>query len=235
MGLHTYYLFLNMQREKRMTEDGSYTLFEPQLKVTYHSIHGAIRESRHVFLGSGLDYWIEKNGATRTLNVLEMGFGTGLNALLTLIAATEKKLPVHYHALEPFPLDEEEWSALNYIDLLHRPECQTAFLKMHREESESGIALNPDFMLYRYKIPVQEFQSPEAFDLVYYDAFAPDVQPELWTTELFQKIYAMMADGGVLVTYCAKGAVRRSLSSIGFKVERIPGPPGKREMLRAVK
>lgn len=218
-----------------MTEDGSYTLYEPKLKATYHSIYGAIQESRHVFLGAGLDYWMEKNSATVSLRILEMGFGTGLNALLTLIAATEKGLSVYYHAVEPFPLNEEEWSVLNYIHLLHRAEFQTVFLKMHREGDDSRIVLNPDFILYRYQLPVQEFQSGETFDLVYYDAFAPDVQPELWNAELFHKIYAMMSDGGVLVTYCAKGAVRRTLSSIGFNVERIPGPPGKREMIRAVK
>lgn len=210
-----------------ISKDGSSTLFSPHFDEHYHSIHGAIQESMHVFIGAGLKQF-EQN----EVRILEMGFGTGLNALLTLIHGSEKK--VEYTGLEAYPVPQELLDKLNYPHELGA-EAVEKFQKIHDAEWEKAESISPNFLLSKHKIQLEEFANETHYDLVYFDAFAPSAQAELWTLDIFQKMYALMANGGILVTYCAKGDVRRAMIAAGFQVEKIPGPPGKREMLRAKK
>lgn len=223
-----------MQRIPVITKDGSHTISVPEMNVTYHSVHGAIQESEHVFIKAGLldsgifDY-------IGVHQVLEIGFGTGLNALLTLIEADKHKNRIYYTAIEPFPLDEPLIAQLNYCEQLNLPHYQRLFEKVHQCGREEMYEITQHFRLTKHNTTLQEFSTDEAYSIVYYDAFAPAAQPELWTKEIFEKLYSMMAEGGLLVTYCSKGDVQRSMKAAGFTIEKIPGPPGKREMIRAVK
>ncbi|MCO5241388.1 MAG: tRNA (5-methylaminomethyl-2-thiouridine)(34)-methyltransferase MnmD [Chitinophagaceae bacterium] len=236
-NLHDSTIFnrIKMERLKKITADGSHTLYEPTWGVTYHSVYGAIQESLHVFINAGLHYRINHQKDATALHILEVGFGTGLNALLSLQAIENKQLTIHYHATEPFPLKEQEFSGLNYHTVLLCPDLALPFAGMHAHNSREPVPISPRFILYRYRETIQEFRSQSLFDLVYFDAFAPDIQPELWTSALFKHIYGMMAVNGVLVTYCSKGTVRRAMTEAGFQVEKIPGPAHKREIIRAVK
>lgn len=222
---------LSMKILLQLTDDGSHTLFVPELGEHYHSTFGAIQESRHVFLSAGFEYICSKKQA---INLLEVGFGTGLNALLTLLQKGDT--PVNYTAIEAFPLDNRINTELNYPEKLNIPESGVIFRSLHDAAWEKSVKIVPGFMLTKIHIKLQDFiPNPEEFDLVYFDAFAPDVQPELWTTEVFRKLILAMAAGGVLVTYSAKGLVKQNLKAAGFNIERLPGPPGKRHMLRAEK
>ncbi len=223
-----------MERQKKITADGSHTLVVPGLDVTYHSVYGALQESRHVYIQSGLHYLLSQSNPA-SVNILEVGFGTGLNALLSFLDAEQKSLNVYYQALEPFPLTAAEWMGLNYCALLNCPGSEAVFNEMHRSSCDTALTLSPSFSLYRDLSKVQEFRSPRSFNLLYYDAFAPAVQPELWTREVFKKLFDCMEPGGVLVTYCSKGAVRRAMNEAGFIVGKISGAAGKREIIRAVK
>jgi tRNA U34 5-methylaminomethyl-2-thiouridine-forming methyltransferase MnmC len=206
-------------RELVQTADGSFTLFIPEVEETYHSKHGAVQESMHVFIENGLKACNKE--ATR---ILEVGLGTGLNASLTLQHA---KGMVSYCALEPYPLSKEilEELSANKSDQLE--------MKFHLSAPNEWISIHEQFSFARMEMGLEEFQSEDKFDLIYYDAFGPRVEPGLWTLERMQQCYNLLNEGGVFVTYCAKGEVRRNLQSAGFMVERLPGPPGKREMLRA--
>lgn len=223
-----------MQRIPVVTKDGSHTISIPERNVTYHSLHGAIQESRHVFIEAGLlhsglfDY-------AGVHEVLEMGFGTGLNALLTLAEADQHRNRLYYTAIELYPLSEAETSGLNYCEQLGLPPYQPLFTRMHACAWEEMTEITEYFRLTKTKRDLTEFTSDRLFSVVYFDAFAPNAQPELWTPEVFRKLYDMMRADGVLVTYCSKGSVRRALQAAGFTVEKIPGPPGKREMVRAKK
>ena len=211
------------------THDNSHTLFHHQFKERYHSIHGAINESKHVFINKGLKI-IDKE----PIKVFEFGFGTGLNALLTLIYSNQHQLKIDYNTIEAYPLETEKIKKLNYLELLKVNELEEDFLNMHYAKDDETLDFgNMNFLKSTKKW--EDFHSEKKFDLVYYDAFAPNVQPELWTVELFQKMYEMMEQEGILVTYCAKGYVKRNLKAAGFIIESIEGPPGKREMTRAVK
>lgn len=232
------------------TGDGSHSLYHSGLDETYHSRHGAIAESRHVFIDHGLSHrlaYAHQTGGQDLpdrLSILEMGFGTGLNALLTLLYQQElsqshqnnpdkRELLIDYQSLEAFPLAPEIYESLTYPDQLHcAPEI---FWSMHRAPWEQQIDIAPGFKLLKKKMHFEDFTALSAFDLVYYDAFGARVQPELWVTERFFVLYQALRQGGVLVTYAAKGSVRRALQEVGFAVERLPGPPGKREMLRGTK
>ncbi|MGB0886594.1 MAG: tRNA (5-methylaminomethyl-2-thiouridine)(34)-methyltransferase MnmD [Vicingaceae bacterium] len=219
------------KRELKITADGSHTLFIPELDETYHSTHGAIQEAKHVFIEAGLNYIDEKK-----LNILEIGFGTGLNAFLTMLEANRMKLKVNYFSLEAFPLDIEIINQLNYNkELSSKAKEIQLFNKLHFVAWERLEEITTNFSLKKQKIALAEFIPNEKFDLIFFDAFGPRVQPEMWTKEIFENMYNSLNENGVLVTYCAKGSVKRTIKEVGFKLESIPGPPGKREMSRAIK
>lgn len=214
------------------TSDGSHSLFNEELNETYHSIHGAIQESVHVFIQSGLTYFIEKFNP-KNVSILEIGFGTGLNALLTIQAAQQSSSSFQYKTLEAFPLEEEVWSQLNYGDTLNSKEN---FDSLHRVSWEEQHDITPNFLFQKHHIKLQDVVlKPSSFDIIFFDAFAPNKQPELWEIVTLKKVTDTLRTNGVFVTYCAKGQLKRDLKSAGLTVETIPGPPGKKEMVRAVK
>ena len=207
------------------TSDGSHTLFLPELGEHYHSVNGAIQEAKHVYIESAF------NQCKKTeIHVLEIGFGTGLNALLTFFEARKRNIKVVYIGLEKYPLPEEIIFQLNYS-----VENNEVFRQIHSVKWGELIALTPFFSLQKVQVDFNEYDFPGKYDVIYYDAFAPDKQNEVWTQNLFNQIYATTDSGGILSTYCAKGEIRRRMQTAGFKVNRLPGPPGKREMLQAVK
>lgn len=207
--------------------DGSSTLYIPALNEHYHSVHGARNESMHVFINAGLKHLSE---GLDKIRIFEMGFGTGLNALLTIICAGST--PIEYFSVEKYPLDEKEWTLLDF----GANETNAQYLNtLHRAPWDETTVINPNFTLTKFHASLHTLSELSNINLVYFDAFSPDIQPDLWTLEVFEKIYGMMANGGILVTYSAKGQVRRNMQGAGFVTERIPGPAGKREMLRAVK
>ena len=221
-----------MQPEIFLTADGSASIHIPSMEVTYHSRHGAITESMHVFVSTGFLYWHEHASPSLPCYIFEMGFGTGLNALLTLMEAERLQRKVFYTAIESNPLDADMTSQLNYCDQLNRPDLKNAFTILHTCNWDKDISISAFFTIKKLKTSLQEFSTNQIFDIIYYDAFAPNAQPELWTKEIFEKLYHM---GGLLVTYCSKGEVQRAMKAAGFTVEKLPGAPGKREMVRAVK
>lgn len=220
-----------MQKVFMITEDGSHTIYLPEMDEHYHSVHGAIQESLHIYIEQGLLQTTKKE-----LSVLEIGFGTGLNAYLTYCFAQEKGLSLHYCSLEKYPLNESEFSKLNYPNNIFH-EYSFIFNQMHQTEWNKIIEIPKNFKLEKINADLLTFQFNEVpqFDLVYYDAFAPGKQPEMWTDEVLHKVAATVKPEGILVTYCAKGTVRRALSDAGFTMERIPGPSGKKEILRGKK
>lgn len=219
----------NMKRELQMTADGSHTLFIPEMDEHYHSVNGAVQESRHVFLEAGLHHQRKQH-----ISVLEIGFGTGLNAFLTLLDAEATRRFVHYYSFELYPLDASFVEHLNYGKLIS-PEHAGYFPALHAAAWNEPVNITDHFILHKIQGDSNRSELPKEIDLVYFDAFAPDKQPEMWNQDIFNKLFASMNEGGILTTYCAKGVVRRILKEAGYTVERIPGPPGKREMLRAVK
>jgi tRNA U34 5-methylaminomethyl-2-thiouridine-forming methyltransferase MnmC len=218
-----------MERSLRLTEDGSHTLYADKLDEPYHSTNGALQESMHVFIEQGL-YAKAKPG----LRILELGFGTGLNAILTMRYANQANLEIHYHAVEKYPLEKAEYSQLNFEQVIEGvPEgCLNL---MHDAEWETTVRLSDRFTLYKEEADFRSMNPPGHYDLVYFDAFSPDKQPELWSADVFSTIQKSTRRGAVLVTYSSKGLVRRTLISCGFTVEKIPGPPGKIEMIRATR
>lgn len=213
-----------------LTGDGSETLYSEKMQESYHSINGAAQESRHVFLEAGL-----RHCTSKTLQLLEIGFGTGLNALLTWGEANRSRLDVQYTTLEAYPLPIETIAKLGY-ERLETNLSYDAFSQLHASAWGQSIELEKGcFTLCKLAVDFTSYLLPGNYDLVYFDAFAPDKQPEMWEERLFSNLYDAMNEGGILVTYCAKGEVRRRLQRSGFTVERIPGPPGKREMIRAKK
>jgi len=220
-----------VERKIISTEDGSHTIAVPQLRAMYHSVHGAIQESKHVFIDAGLNF-IRNNSCPQGLKIFEMGLGTGLNAFLTAIEAAKHKTTIQYTSIEPFPLSVEEVSLLNYPQYLQNQEL---FLKIHEVDSSEEIMISQFFSLRKENEDFVNYEPLEKVHLIYYDAFAPNSQPELWTNEIFEKLFNMLHPNGTLVTYCSKGAVRRAMAAAGFSVQKLQGPPGKREILRAIK
>lgn len=214
------------------TNDGSHTLFSAQYGVTYHSHFGAITESAHVFIAAGLRF---KAVVQRDIRILEAGFGTGLNAFMTWLEAERRNLQVSYTGLEINPLSAEDAADLNYPLLLNAPDRATDFHLLHRCEWEKAHPLSEHFVFEKRRTPIEQFEQKDAFNLIYFDAFAPQAQPELWTDEVFARLFNSLRPEGALVTYCAQGEFKRSLKRAGFVVERLQGPPGKREMTRALK
>lgn len=222
-----------MERKIIITEDGSHTVSIPEMRVTYHSVHGAIQESQHVYLKAGLKYLLNEQNKPGNLRVFEVGFGAGLNTLLTYIEAEKKQQKIYYETIEPFPLSKEEIRSLNYCQLLNLPDLQFIFELFHSCEYEKENRFPPFFILKKNKTDLSTFKISDLFDLIYFDAFDPSVQPELWTKEVFEKLFSILEPNGILVTYSSKGDVRRSMQAAGFSVEKIPGAKGKREMIRA--
>ncbi len=211
-----------------ITNDGSPTLYVERFDEHYHSIHGSLQESLHVFIQAGLEY---KAKQQQSISIFEMGFGTGLNALLTLNYAQQHSLFVDYHSIELYPLALEEVKKLaEFPDFNH-----SNFLELHQINSNEKLSIGEYFKFTKYLQDIKDFQPSQLFNVIYYDAFAPSAQDELWTVEIFQKMYNMLDIDGCLVTYCAKGIVKRTLKSVGFKIESLSGPIGKREMTRAIK
>lgn len=217
-----------MSIEIRATEDGSATLFSEKFGETYHSVHGAITESVHVFIDAAFNFI-----KSESVNVLEFGFGTGLNAYLTFLESSKCNRTVKYTSLELYPVSEEIFLGLAQSERILQQGC---FLKMHECPWGEENVISSHYSLSKEKTNFASFEyKPDLYDIVYFDAFSPVTQPELWTKEIFDKVWYSMKRGGVLTTYCAKGEVRRNMKAAGFMVERLPGPPGKREMLRAIK
>jgi tRNA U34 5-methylaminomethyl-2-thiouridine-forming methyltransferase MnmC len=223
-----------MQRIPVITKDGSHTISIPEMGVTYHSTHGAIQESLHVFIEAGLNYFIEVQKPDK-ISIMEMGFGTGLNALLSLIETEKLNCKINYHSLELYPLREEEFVQLNYCDQLGRSDLGETFQRIHQCNWNEAADVTDKFSLIKIDSSLQAYSKNILFNIIYFDAFDPAAQPELWTKEIFDKLYSLLIPGGVIVTYCCKGDVRRALMASGFTVNRIPGPPGKRQMLRGIK
>ncbi|NDV56190.1 SAM-dependent methyltransferase [Parabacteroides sp. 52] len=213
------------ERKIELTADGSHTLFIPSMDEHYHSVNGAIQEARHVFLQAGLH-----EVQTDKIRILEIGFGTGLNAFLTLQEAARTKKQITYYTIERFPLPKEITDVLNYGELIW-PEYKNLFHLLHAAAWDEDVAVTDFFTLHKIQADSNHCDLPPHLDLIYFDAFAPDKQPEMWSPEIFQKIYANTSPEGVIVTYCAKGEVRRNMQHAGFAMQRLPGPPGKRHML----
>ncbi|MEG1749649.1 MAG: tRNA (5-methylaminomethyl-2-thiouridine)(34)-methyltransferase MnmD [Tannerellaceae bacterium] len=219
-----------MERELQFTADGSHTLFIPEMDEHYHSVNGAVQESRHIFIGAGL-----REHPASSLRVLEVGFGTGLNAFLTLleVEANGQRL-VDYHTVELYPLGLDLIDKLNYGALIC-PEKQELFRSLHTAAWDCSVPITPRFTLHKIEGDSNRVPLPEQVDLIYFDAFAPEKQPDMWTEVLFNRLFALASPGCIIVTYCAKGVVRRMMQSAGFLMERLPGPPGKRHILRGRK
>ncbi len=217
------------------TDDGSSSLFLPELNETYHSFHGALGESQHVFIRMGLDYWLAQNKGAAKLSVLEVGFGAGLNALLALEAAEKGGVHISFTTLEPFPLDKSVTAQLNYGQLVANGNREEEFHALHAAPWEEKQLISPHFSLQKHQSKLEDFETREQFDLIFFDAFAPSKQAELWEKDMLEKVAAHMAPGAVFTTYCAKGQLKRDLKALGLHTETLPGAPGKKEMVRAVK
>jgi len=226
-----YCNFENMKIELKITNDGSSTLYVPQLNEHYHSIHGAITESLHVFIKNGF-YKIYKP----KIDIIEMGFGTGLNAFLTFLETLKQKIFVYYYSIDLFPLNEYLFKKLNYIEVMNIDKnIKKYFYKFHECEWNKDYVVNDYFVLHKRLIDITAKNPEGKFDIVYYDAFAPSKQPEVWSEEVLKKFYNVMRCKGIFTTYCASGKVKRALHNIGFEVNVLPGPPNKREMINAIK
>lgn len=221
-----------MKREFLTTGDGSITIHLPEWNEPYHSKHGAINEAKHVFIETGLEY-IAGRLPSKNISILEIGFGTGLNALLTKKTATINSWSIKYTGIEANPVTIEEASKLNYPSLIGV--STEEFIEMHQSLWEETSQLSSSFQLTKRKQFFEQIEDKDQYDLIYFDAFGARVQPELWTESIFQLMFDALRQEGTLVTYSAKGSVRRAMLAVGFQVERLPGPPGKREMLRALK
>ncbi|MCO5230409.1 MAG: tRNA (5-methylaminomethyl-2-thiouridine)(34)-methyltransferase MnmD [Chitinophagales bacterium] len=218
-------------RELKYTADGSATLYVPHWDEHYHSVHGAIQESNHVFINAGLKYFIEEYSPD-VVRIYEVGFGTGLNAFLTAKWALENQIRIEYYSIEAYPLSIEEALSLNYTEGF---ESQWLILyeELHRVSWNEKNRISDYFSIHKINGKIEDKMNVKDIDIVYFDAFAPSAQPELWTEDVFQSFYNIMSKNGILVTYCAKGAVRRAMKAADWKIEKLQGPPGKREMTRA--
>jgi len=232
-----------MKRKIITTSDGSKTIQIEEWNEQYHSIHGAIQEANHVFLKHGLLFYSEticraehsrSSKPFNNVNILEIGFGTGLNAFLTLIEAEKLNLNINYVGIEAYPVQLDEIKQLNYVELISEKRADI-FENMHAISWGKQYEITSNFQLEKQEIFFKDINATDTFDIIYFDAFGARVQPDLWTEDIFKIMFNALKENGVLVTYSAKGSVRRAMQSVGFTVERLPGPPGKREMLRAQK
>lgn len=220
-----------MKREIIVTKDGSTTIYFPDLNETYHSKFGAILESNHVFIDMGFKLFINKP----EVSILELGFGTGLNALLTIIASANSQQTILYTGVDAYPVATDEINQMNFVSELQEQIDEEIFTKMHACSWGQKISLTNNFCLTKREQFFQQIDDQSTFDLIYFDAFGYRIEPELWSKDIFEKMYQALKPGGVLVTYACRSAVKNDMLSIGFTVEKLPGAPGKREMLRATK
>jgi tRNA U34 5-methylaminomethyl-2-thiouridine-forming methyltransferase MnmC len=219
-----------MKRKLIITNDGSSSIFIPEMDETYHSFHGALQEAVHVFIKNGLNA-IDK----KEIAIFELGFGTGLNALLTLEASRNKEIQIDYTGIEAFPVEHELINSLNYTSII-AGDFENDFLKMHDISWDESHAIAKQFSLKKIHAKIQEVNiGVSQFDLIYFDAFGYRAQAEMWDVGIIQQMYDALKEGGVLVSYAARGQFKRDLKAVGFKIEALPGPPGKREMTRATK
>ncbi len=219
-----------MKREIITTADGSKTIQITDWEEQYHSKHGAIQEAYHVFIKNGLSLF-----QNNQIKILEIGFGTGLNALITLKESSSLNLHIDYTGVEAYPISKEEHQLLDYCASLDVSSLKNQFNLMHSSPWEENIKIADNFKLFKLKEDFKNIDFENTFHLIYFDAFGARVQPELWTVPIFEKMFRALRPESYLVTYAAKGSVRRAMQEVGFKVERLPGPPGKREMLRGQK
>lgn len=219
-----------MKREILHTLDGSTTIHLPDWNESYHSKHGAIQEAYHVFIKNGLSLFQDK-----PISILEIGFGTALNAFITFLESQKSFQNIHYVGVEAYPISAQEVLQMNYVSELDAEKKRSIFELIHESDWEEKIAITPNFNLTKRKQFFDEISDENQYDLIYFDAFGYRVQPELWSTEIFEKMYKALKENGVLVTYAARGVVKRSMIEVGFSVEKLAGPPGKREMFRATK
>ena len=225
---------MNYIKRQIITEDGSITYRIDDLKENYHSLYGAVSESYFVYLNEGLNYWFQKRNQYEC-NILELGYGTGLMAYMSFIESNKMSKSIDFTSIEPFPMTTEETKILKYDKFFDSTCISMNFKKFSSINWEQAQELSPYFRITKKQICFENFKSQNYFDLIFYDAFGAHAQPELWEPHLMKKCFELLNPGGVWVSYCAKGSVRRGLKKAGFKVFRLPGPPGKREMLRAVK
>lgn len=219
--------------EIRQTDDGSQSLYARNFDALYHSKFGALEESIHVYISGGLEHVLTRS--EKEVHIFEMGFGTGLNALLSLIIAEERKVKVSYTGIECFPVEADIVHKLDYCSLLQREKLNPSFVKLHEVIWDHTYHISPNFTFKKIKGDFSTYVPNSLYDVVYYDAFSPGIQDHLWDKDHMSKCFNMIKPGGVLVTYCAKGIFKRTLRSAGFEVEALPGPSGKREMTRAYK
>lgn len=220
-----------MKREIITTSDGSKTIFIPEMEENYHSGHGALQEARHVFIKNGL----QNLNIAGEINIFEMGFGTGLNALLTMIEAEQNQQEIYYCGIEAYPVEKDLIKQIGYETLFEK-QFESPFLELHSSEWNKLKSISDFFKFEKILQKIEDYEAEsEKFDLIYFDAFGPRAQKEMWSPEILSKMFKMLKNGGILVTYCANGQFKRDLKSIGFSVEALPGPPGKREMTRALK
>lgn len=223
--------FKYMKREIIVTKDGSTTIYFPEINETYHSKFGAILESNHVFIEMGLKLFLNKSH----ISLLEIGFGTGLNALLTILDIKKTKQSIDYVGVEAYPVPQSEILQMNFTEVLNNKEVETVFKKMHSCDWNKKIELTKNFSITKRHQFFQEINDVNAYDLIYFDAFGYRIEPELWSKEIFEKMYNALKINGLLVTYACRSSIKNDMIAIGFKVEKLPGAPGKREMLRATK
>ncbi|MEN0047631.1 MAG: tRNA (5-methylaminomethyl-2-thiouridine)(34)-methyltransferase MnmD [Bacteroidota bacterium] len=215
------------------TQDGSHSIFSEEFGVSYHSKYGAVQETRHVFIDAALRF---KAVVQKDISILEIGLGTGLNALMTYLEAKKRNLHISYVAYEAFPISLEAAQQLNFNKILQvEPEDTFVLQQLHDSDWEKATAIDENFNFLKHQQTFDQITYQDRFDIIYFDAFAPNSQPELWELPIMEKMFAALKKTGILVTYCAKGEVKRTMKKAGFTVERLKGPPGKREMTRAVK
>jgi tRNA U34 5-methylaminomethyl-2-thiouridine-forming methyltransferase MnmC len=219
-----------LKREVIITSDGSSTIYIPEWNESYHSKNGAIQEAYHVFINAGYSLFNKQS-----LNILEIGFGTGLNAFITYLEAKKTNTQINYLGVEAFPVSQQEIKNLNYVQELNVKSEQDVFYLMHDLGWDIQNEISPQFKITKRKQLFQDINDIECYDLIYFDAFGFTLQPELWSEEIFQAMYNSLLKNGVLVTYACRGSIKRAMLKAGFKVEKLPGAPGKREMLRALK
>jgi tRNA U34 5-methylaminomethyl-2-thiouridine-forming methyltransferase MnmC len=219
-----------MKRRIIQTSDGSTTIQIEDWDECYHSKHGAIQEAKHVFIKNGLALF-----PSQKISVLEIGFGTGLNAFITFMEAKKRNQSINYVGVEAYPISIDELKGMNYVKELEALEYESVFDKMHHDRWEASNWIDEDFCLTKRQQFFETIDDVEQYDLIYFDAFGYRVQPDLWSTAIFQKMFTALKNNGVLVTYAARGVVKRSMIEVGFTVEKLAGPPGKREMFRATK